>query len=56
MGSAMVPEVSYHWDSLSQTIYDKIIAVTGGIEENAYSRPVPERAKFRCAWLLSMRK
>lgn len=25
-------EVSYHWDSLSQTIYDKIMEVTGGIE------------------------
>ncbi|MFB4329251.1 methyltransferase domain-containing protein [Paenibacillus sp. CR_12] len=25
-------EISYHWDSLSQTIYDKIMEVTGGIE------------------------
>ena len=33
MGPAMVvPEVSYHWDSLSQTIYDKIMEVSGGIQ------------------------
>lgn len=25
-------EVSYHWDSLSQTIYDKIMEVSGGIQ------------------------
>ncbi|MDH6669694.1 2-polyprenyl-3-methyl-5-hydroxy-6-metoxy-1,4-benzoquinol methylase [Paenibacillus sp. LBL] len=25
-------EVSYHWDSLSQTIYDKIIDISGGIQ------------------------